>query len=296
MKSNYFLREEAGDLGEQGGGGEPTGGTMGQQGDAAQGGGNPFQWPDNWKDQLPDEIKGEKSLNQINDIPSLAKSYVHAQKMVGANKAVVPDPKVATDEDWRAFFQKAGLPESVDNYELEVDKEVKENLPEGFLETFKQKAYENNVLPQQAKALFDWYRDYESGLVENQMEQQQQQLKENLEDYRKMMGAKYEKKIGYANKVLEEMGNEDLSELLQGTGLNVHPQVIEFMSSVGEKLFGEDEVLGEGRDTSNMLSPQEAREKIDNIKGDKNHPYWNRQHPNHDKAVNEMTKLFELLG
>ena len=53
----------------------------------------------NWKDSLPEELKAEKALESIQDIPGLAKSYIHAQKMIGSDKIPVPN-KFATDEDW----------------------------------------------------------------------------------------------------------------------------------------------------------------------------------------------------
>ena len=52
-----------------------------------------------WKASLSDEIRNEKSLENISDISSLAKGYVHAQKLVGADKIPVPN-KHATEEDW----------------------------------------------------------------------------------------------------------------------------------------------------------------------------------------------------
>ena len=44
-----------------------------------------------WKASLSDEIRADKSLENIKDIESLAKSYVHAQKLVGAEKIPVPN-------------------------------------------------------------------------------------------------------------------------------------------------------------------------------------------------------------
>ena len=34
----------------------------------------------NWRDSLPDELKMDASLLKFNDVPSLAKSYVNAQR------------------------------------------------------------------------------------------------------------------------------------------------------------------------------------------------------------------------
>ena len=41
---------------------------------------------EDWRDSIPEEIRGHSSLAHINDIGALAKSYLHAQQMVGAEK------------------------------------------------------------------------------------------------------------------------------------------------------------------------------------------------------------------
>ena len=54
-----------------------------------------------WKDSLPEEIRGHKSLETIKDVGSLAKGFVHAESMIGSDKIAVPG-KWATDDDWSA--------------------------------------------------------------------------------------------------------------------------------------------------------------------------------------------------
>ena len=51
-----------------------------------------------WKESLSEELRSDKSLENIKDIEGLAKSYVHAQKLVGADKIPVPN-KFATEKD-----------------------------------------------------------------------------------------------------------------------------------------------------------------------------------------------------
>ena len=72
-----------------------------------------------WKANLSDEIKADKSLENIKDIESLAKSYVHAQKLVGADKIPVPN-KFATEKDWDAVYEKLGRPKDATGYKYEL--------------------------------------------------------------------------------------------------------------------------------------------------------------------------------
>ena len=72
---------------------------------------------DDWRSTIPEEIRGHKSLEHIQDVGALAKSYVNAQSMIGADKLAIPG-KHATDDDWSDVYAKLGRPDSPDAYEL----------------------------------------------------------------------------------------------------------------------------------------------------------------------------------
>lgn len=63
----------------------------------------------NWRDTLPDELKMDASLLKFNDIPSLAKSYVNAQRLIGADKIALPGEH-ATDDEWSEVYDRLGRP------------------------------------------------------------------------------------------------------------------------------------------------------------------------------------------
>ena len=72
-----------------------------------------------WKSSLSDEIRSDKSLENIKDVEGLAKSYVHAQKLVGADKIPVPN-KFATEKDWDAVYEKLGRPKDASGYKYDL--------------------------------------------------------------------------------------------------------------------------------------------------------------------------------
>ena len=72
----------------------------------------------NWRESLPDDLRDDPSLKSIQDVPGLAKSFIHAQKMVGADKIPVPTEH-ATKEDWDAVYSKLGRPATPDDYKVE---------------------------------------------------------------------------------------------------------------------------------------------------------------------------------
>ena len=68
---------------------------------------------------LPEELQTEPSLRNFTDAAGLAKSYVHAQKMIGADKLPLPG-KSATDEEWNNVYQKLGRPNAADQYDFQA--------------------------------------------------------------------------------------------------------------------------------------------------------------------------------
>ena len=59
----------------------------------------------NFKDLIPENFREEKALDNFNNMEDFVKSYLHAQKLVGADKIPVPN-KHATEEDWNEVFEK----------------------------------------------------------------------------------------------------------------------------------------------------------------------------------------------
>ena len=58
---------------------------------------------------LPEELQKEPSLQNFTNVGDMAKTLVHSQKMVGADKIAIPS-KHATEEDWKQVYTKLGLP------------------------------------------------------------------------------------------------------------------------------------------------------------------------------------------
>ena len=66
-----------------------------------------------WKQELPDDLRDHPSIANMQDVTSLAKSMVHAQSLVGADKIAVPG-KWADEQDWNQVYDKLGSPGSAE--------------------------------------------------------------------------------------------------------------------------------------------------------------------------------------
>jgi hypothetical protein len=251
-----------------------------------------------WRDSIPEEIRGHNSLRHISDVGALAKSYVHAQSMIGADKVAIPG-KHATEEDWNEVYQKLGRPESADKYELEM-----RNLPEGVesdeqtLEWFKNTAFKAGLTPSQAQTLMDEYNAMTGETVSMSGADIEMRVEEAERVLRQEYGNAFEDRLSLGSAVLDEFGAEDISELqlADGTLLGDNPDVVRFLVNVGRFMnerIGEDTLAG--AKTSGALDPSEAKAKLDELMAP-NSPYWDPRHPERSWYVNEALKYREMMN
>lgn len=251
-----------------------------------------------WKSTIPEEIRGHASLEHINDIGALAKSYVHAQQMVGADKVALPG-KSATEDEWGEVYKKLGRPESPDGYQFELNN-VPEGaeLDEGMVEWFKETAHKAGMNPRQAQAMLDAYNEMTFSQYESTGVEAQARVEQVEAELRKEYGQAFDDKIALANGVLAEFGNPEITEvqLADGTMLGDHPDIIRMLSNMGTYLrekVGEDTL--EGVRTSGGVTPNDAQTKVKELT-QANSPYWDSRHPEHQWYVNEAMKWREYIA
>lgn len=237
------------------------------------------------------EIAGDTSLKAIQDVPSLIKSYVHAQRKMGADKVVVPN-KNSTNEEWLGFYHKLGLPTEFDAYNVNAPE--KSVLKQELAEAFKKTAYENRLLPDQAQAMFDFLNNHTSQEMERMQHSQEEELNQKINGLKEEWGEAFEKNVHTAKLAVNEFGGEDLKAYLNETGLGNDPNIIKVFNEIGKKFFAEDNFQGESK-PAYSLSPDEAQQRINEIQGDFNGPYYNSMHPDHKRIVDEVGKLFQML-
>jgi hypothetical protein len=277
------------------GGGILNGGAGGDpnkdkdKGGAPAGSGTPptkVEFPVNWKDGLPDDLKGEEALKIIQDIPGLAKSYINAQKMVGADKVVLPG-KNATEEDWNQFFQKVGAPKEAKDMEIKLPE--KATFDAEFVDAFKDAATKAGLVPKQAQKLVDWFNTANgtkaAALLEKSKETEQGYLKELKTEF----GQAFDKKVTEANLALATLDPKgEIPKLLAAQGLQSHPALVRFFAQVGEQMREDGTIKGGG---DPAITPAEAKKQMAAIFSDMNHPYYNKDHAGHRQAVEEVQKL-----
>jgi len=243
-----------------------------------------------FKSLIPESFKEEKSLENFDNMEDLLKSYLHAQKMVGADKIPVPN-KYATDEDWKEVFTRLGAPKTPEDYKYSFkDDEVDPNQLKSFNET----AHRLGLLPKQAEALVKYYNDLNKGQSE-QLEAQAIVAQEKTEaDLKKEFGPQFNKRLDQAKRLaVNTLGEDFLNKtvLKDGSRLGDNLEVIKAFSNLADKLSEDEVVKGEG---SEYQTAKDIEKQIDELT-QQGSAYWQNQHPNHKKAVDEVLKLREML-
>ena len=264
---------------------EPT--VLETPAEVAQGGsGNDFL------QTIPEELRDHPSLSPIKDVENLARSYVNAQRLIGADK--IPVPVNPTDEDLDNIYNRLGRPESVDGYEIAVDGNV---VTEDVAKSYADIAHKLRLTPDQASGIMDYYRSMASQASEVTAEAETQQRSQTEMELRKEWGDDFDARIEDAGKIAQQFGGGELLEmqLADGTKVGNHPDFIKAFAKMAEfrqSVTSEDTVSD--APSSSMVTRQSAQQEIDAIMNDKSHAYWDRKNVIGRQAAIERVQ--DLMG
>ena len=167
--------------------------------------------PQSFVSSLPEDLQGEASLQSFQDVGQLAKSYVHSQRMIGQDKIAIPG-KNATEEDWKQVYQKLGVPESADKYDVKYT--VQEGASDQPVKDFLGHAHKMGLLPHQAQGILDYYTQLETTGREEINKQNALSLQNAQEQLRKDFGLAYDKEVGKANTMFNKFFQNELKNTL----------------------------------------------------------------------------------
>lgn len=268
---------------------QPDAAPMETPAEVAQGGsGNDFL------QTIPEELRDHPSLSPIKDVENLARSYVNAQRLIGADK--VPLPVNPTEEDLDNIYGKLGRPETAEGYQIAVDGNV---VTEEVAQSYADIAHKLRLTPDQATGIMDYYRSMASQASEITAEAETQQRSQTEMALRKEWGDDFDARIEDAGKIAQQFGGGELLEmqLADGTKVGNHPDFIKAFAKMAEfrqSVTSEDTVSD--APTSSMMTRQSAQQEIDAIMNDKSHAYWDRKNViGRQQAIERVQELMGVL-
>jgi hypothetical protein len=242
-------------------------------------------------DSLPEDLRAEPSLRNFTDPVSLAKSYVHAQRMIGADKIPLPG-KSATDDEWRQVYKRLGAPDSAKGYDFKVGADI---MRDTEIEAFRTAAFEAGLNSKQAGRIAQF--------LEGTVTQSRAAMEEGADavryageqELRQEWGQAFDQQVQLAHKAaVTFLGNTDLLdsvELADGRLLGDHPAIVKMFANLAKEI-GEDNLLGDASEL--VMTPAEAQNKISEMTR-QGTPYWDKFHPEHRAYVDEALRLREYM-
>lgn len=267
-----------------------SGGSSNSGGNAGNNQQNQNQNTQRWQDSLPDDLKQEASIGAFKSVADMAKSYVHAQKMVGADKVIIPSEK-AGEDDWNAFYKKLGRPESSDKYELDLPKDAP--VDGEILKGLKDTAYKSGLNTKQLNTLMGWYTGASSEKIKAAQVEQQNKYNEEIKSYEEAVGGKDKLlvEVDKARRALRELGDDDLIKFLDESKMGSRAPIIKFFSKLADQM-SEDKIRDKGGNRIGM-GADEIQSKLDSIMASK--AYFDGSHVEHDGLVKQAYALREQL-
>ena len=245
----------------------------------------------NFKNLIPEEFKEDKSLSNFNNMEDLLKSYKHAQSLVGADKIPVPN-KHATEEDWNEVFKKLGAPESPDDYKYDIKDQ---EMDPAQVSEFNKTAHQLGLLPKQAEGLIKFYNEMNGNMAATEEDAAAQAQMVTETELKKEFGPQFSKRLDQAKRLaVNSLGSEFLENtfLKDGSRLGDNLNVIKAFSNLAEKLSEDEIIKGDGTE---YMTAKDIEKEINELTQEGS-AYWSKTHPNHNKAVQEVLKLREMLN
>ena len=245
-----------------------------------------------WKDSISEAYRNDPNIEKFTEIDALAKSYINATKMIGQDKVVIPTNN-STEEAWNEVYDKLGRPESAEKYSLDAKSEVV-NLDEAAIKSFAEQSHKLGLNNKQAQGILEFYKNNMEGTAQQakiDTETAQAQAEQQL---RQEWGRDFESKVKQAGALAKANMDANVLDmtLSNGTRLGDHPEVIRGFAKIAS-MMQEDKIVA--TESENVDTTKDLESEISAIMNDKSHPYHVKGHPDHDKSVQQMLTLREML-
>ena len=246
-----------------------------------------------WKDSISEEYRADPSIEKFTEIDALAKSYINATKMIGQDKIVIPT-KNSTQEAWDEAYAKLGRPESADKYALDVKSDVVP-FDETAIKSFAEQSHKLGLNNKQAQGILEFYKNNMEGSAQQAKIDTETAQSQAEQELRQEWGRDFEGKVKQAGALAKANINPEILDMTLSNGVRLgdHPEIIKGFAKIAG-MMSEDKIVATESENVNTIADIES--EISAITNDTNGPYWNKQHPDHDKMVQQVYTLREMLN
>ena len=240
---------------------------------------------------LPEDMRDDANFKDIKTVGALGKSFISAQKMVGANRVALPGES-ASPTEFDAFYEAIGRPKTAADYKLpDIPKELgATDVTETWMRDL---FHKEGLTPRQAAGVLTGYVEFSQGQIKTldaDIATSKAQAEESL---KAELGEAYAERLDLSGRGVMWAGGEELVKLMADMGLADHPVVVKAFSKVGKEV-GEDTSEGGGRPSMRM-TPAEAQGELNELALDKEFQkaLTTAEHPGHKGAVERRQRLYD---
>ena len=246
-----------------------------------------------WKDSISEEFRKDPNIEKFTEIDALAKSYINATKMIGQDKLAIPTNN-STEEAWNEVYDKLGRPESAEKYSLDAKSKVV-SLDDNAVKQFAETSHKLGLNNKQAQGLLEFYKTNMEGTAQQAKIDTETAQAQSEQALRSEWGREFDTKVKQAGSLAKANIKPEVLDmtLSNGTRLGDHPEIIKGFAKIAG-MMAEDKIVS--TESESVQSNQNIQDEIDSIVNDKASPYWNKGHPNHDKQVQQVYTLREMLS
>lgn len=257
---------------------------------------------------VSEELRSNPALKDFKSVDDLAKSYVHANSMIGSSIRIpsqeasaeakaefykkltsVPGVMQFDEENLDPVYNRLGRPESPDKYALQVPEGVDPNMYSSIKEVAHKAGLTNKQL--QTIVEFDAARAAESNQqTYNIVADYQQKVKQEF-------GPDLNNRLAAANEAVKMYTAKypDLADLLQNPVIANHPAFVSIFADIGKRAV-EGKIPGVQSNMQFGMTAAEAQAQINEIRANRAHPLYNRNDPRHGDAAAKMEKLYQIVS
>ena len=245
-----------------------------------------------WKESISEQYRNDPNIEKFTEIDALAKSYINATKMIGQDKVVIPTNN-STEEAWNDVYDKLGRPESAEKYSLDAKSEVVK-FDDTAIKSFAEQSHKLGLNNKQAQGILEFYKNNMEGNAQQEKIDSETAHAQAQQQLRQEWGRDYDSKVNQARALFKANINPNLLEtqLKDGTLLGDNTEIIKGFAKIAS-MMQEDKIVA--TESENVNTTKDLESEISAIMNDKSHPYHVKGHPDHDKSVQQMLTLREML-
>ena len=246
--------------------------------DGGAGGGGEGSITD-WRESLPEEIRGDASLAKFKNLEDFAKSYKSMETLIGKKTVGLPDQN-SSEEDWNRFYNQLGRPDTAEKYVVKRADSVPEEMrdPEGtksFLDT----AHKLGLTQKQVEGLFAEYdRQVTAGLAAEQ-QRREAGKGEVIARLTELYGRDVQANVERAEQALNVI---DPDNKIDRGKLKNNVEVIQLLNEFGKRVLGD-----QLQPVNNGMTGLE--EQIADVMS--NPAFANQNHVDHDRIMAQYKML-----